>query len=333
MLTAIQSHQFSRTFRASVRSPIDASLADDPGITRLRVRSATTSGRAGSRRARASWVVFGLFAFVALAISAAGLAGLLMLQPVTAQTPQSARRTPLVSVVETGSITETARRLGRTQPAISQAVAHAGFYYAPAPSSQIACSIGGNVAENSGGVHCLKYGMTTNNVLGCEIVLMSGEILRIGGKAADSSSGETIDVVNPATGELIGVWDTNSGNPIYWALGTAPSLDGALVNNPATMTVSFAVADGANFVLFGADLNASVLAFVISIAGVFGGMAFLVSGRTREIGIRLALGAQRGAIGGGCLFRGDIDHHVGDLLRGRIAPARDRGLVALGCQN
>ena len=67
---------------------------------------------------------------------------------------------------------------GVTNLAISQAVAHAGFYYAPDPSSQIACSIGGNVAENSGGVHCLKYGMTTNNVLGCEIVLMSGEILR-----------------------------------------------------------------------------------------------------------------------------------------------------------
>ena len=55
----------------------------------------------------------------------------------------------------------------------------------PIRPSQIACSIGGNVAENSGGVHCLKYGMTTNNVLGCEIVLMTGEILRIGGKQLD----------------------------------------------------------------------------------------------------------------------------------------------------
>src|SRR5262245_63344144 len=52
---------------------------------------------------------------------------------------------------------------GVTNLAISQAVAHAGFYYAPDPSSQIACTIGGNIAENSGGVHCLKYGMTTNN--------------------------------------------------------------------------------------------------------------------------------------------------------------------------
>src|SRR5712671_5543546 len=73
---------------------------------------------------------------------------------------------------------------GVTNLAISQAVAHAGFYYAPDPSSQIACSIGGNVAENSGGVHCLKYGMTTNNVLGCEIVLITGEIIRVGGKSA-----------------------------------------------------------------------------------------------------------------------------------------------------
>src|SRR6202048_1556091 len=78
---------------------------------------------------------------------------------------------------------------GVTNLAISQAVAHAGFYYAPDPSSQIACSIGGNVAENSGGVHCLKYGMTTNNVLGCEIVLMSGEIFRIGGNVAENSGG------------------------------------------------------------------------------------------------------------------------------------------------
>src|SRR6476660_8185913 len=70
---------------------------------------------------------------------------------------------------------------GVTNLAITEAVKDAGFYYAPDPSSQIACTIGGNVAENSGGVHCLKYGMTTNNVLGCEIVLMSGEIIKIGG--------------------------------------------------------------------------------------------------------------------------------------------------------
>src|SRR4029450_12478415 len=93
---------------------------------------------------------------------------------------------------------------GVTNLAISQAVAHAGFYYAPDPSSQIACSIGGNVAENSGGVHCLKSGMTTNNVLGCEIVLMSGEILRIGGKAAENSGYDLMGIITGSEG-LLGV--------------------------------------------------------------------------------------------------------------------------------
>ena len=67
---------------------------------------------------------------------------------------------------------------GVTNLGISQAVDGAGFYYAPDPSSQIACTIGGNVAENSGGVHCLKYGLTTNNVLGLEIVTIDGEVIR-----------------------------------------------------------------------------------------------------------------------------------------------------------
>ena len=77
---------------------------------------------------------------------------------------------------------------GVTNLAISHAVAAAGFYYAPDPSSQIACTIGGNVAENSGGVHCLKYGLTTNNVLGVEWVTPDGEIVRLGGKHLDSAS-------------------------------------------------------------------------------------------------------------------------------------------------
>ena len=68
---------------------------------------------------------------------------------------------------------------------MTQAVEGDGYYYAPDPSSQIACTIGGNVAENSGGVHCLKYGLTTNNLLGIEMVLMDGEIVRLGGKHLD----------------------------------------------------------------------------------------------------------------------------------------------------
>jgi glycolate oxidase len=93
---------------------------------------------------------------------------------------------------------------GVTNLAVSNAVAYAGFYYAPDPSSQIACTIGGNVAENSGGVHCLKYGMTTNNVLGCEIVLMTGEVLRIGGKHLDASGYDLLGLINGSEG-LLGV--------------------------------------------------------------------------------------------------------------------------------
>ncbi|MDX2254280.1 MAG: glycolate oxidase subunit GlcD [Pseudanabaenaceae cyanobacterium bins.39] len=69
---------------------------------------------------------------------------------------------------------------------VTQAVSGAGFYYAPDPSSQIICSIGGNVAENSGGVHCLKYGVTTNHVLGAKIVLPDGSIQDIGGKIPET---------------------------------------------------------------------------------------------------------------------------------------------------
>src|ERR1700746_1965608 len=93
---------------------------------------------------------------------------------------------------------------GVTNLAISKAVEHAGFYYAPDPSSQIACTIGGNVAENSGGVHCLKYGVTTNNVLGCEMVLMSGEVLRLGGSHLDAAGYDLLGVVTGSEG-LLGV--------------------------------------------------------------------------------------------------------------------------------
>lgn len=93
---------------------------------------------------------------------------------------------------------------GVTNLAISHAVAGDGFYYAPDPSSQIACSIGGNVAENSGGVHCLKYGLTTNNLLGLEIVLMSGEVMRLGGKHLDAGLYDLMGILTGSEG-LLGV--------------------------------------------------------------------------------------------------------------------------------
>lgn len=93
---------------------------------------------------------------------------------------------------------------GVTNLAISQAVQHKGFYYAPDPSSQIACTIGGNIAENSGGVHCLKYGLTANNVLGIEMVLVTGEIVRLGGKHLDSEAYDILGVMTGSEG-LLGV--------------------------------------------------------------------------------------------------------------------------------
>ena len=93
---------------------------------------------------------------------------------------------------------------GVTNLSVSNAVADAGFYYAPDPSSQIACTIGGNVAENSGGVHCLKYGMTTNNILGLEMVLITGEVIRLGGKHMDPGGYDLIGIVTGSEG-LLGV--------------------------------------------------------------------------------------------------------------------------------
>ncbi len=93
---------------------------------------------------------------------------------------------------------------GVTNLAVTQAVEHAGFYYAPDPSSQIACTIGGNVAENSGGVHCLKYGVTTNNLMGLEMVLMDGTVLRVGGKHLDAEGYDLLGIMTGSEG-LLGV--------------------------------------------------------------------------------------------------------------------------------
>ena len=93
---------------------------------------------------------------------------------------------------------------GVTNLGITDAVKDQGFYYAPDPSSQIACTIGGNVGENSGGVHCLKYGLTTNNVLGVEMVTMDGEVVRLGGKHMDAAGYDLLGVMVGSEG-LLGV--------------------------------------------------------------------------------------------------------------------------------
>ena len=90
-------------------------------------------------------------------------------------------------VLEVDTETCTARvEPGITNLKVTEAVAHHGLYYAPDPSSQLACSIGGNVAENSGGVHCLKYGLTVHNVLGITVQTIEGDELVLGGKTLDA---------------------------------------------------------------------------------------------------------------------------------------------------
>ena len=91
---------------------------------------------------------------------------------------------------------------GVTNLSITHAVQDKGFYYAPDPSSQMACSIGGNVAENSGGVHSLKYGTTTNNILGIEAVLIDGTVIKIGGKAFDSPGYDFLGLITGSEGLL-----------------------------------------------------------------------------------------------------------------------------------
>ncbi|HTV50181.1 MAG TPA: FAD-linked oxidase C-terminal domain-containing protein [Steroidobacteraceae bacterium] len=93
---------------------------------------------------------------------------------------------------------------GVTNLAITHAVAARGFYYAPDPSSQIACTVGGNVAENSGGVHCLKYGLTTHNVLGLEQLLPDGSCVRLGGKHLDAGHYDLLGLTIGSEG-LLGI--------------------------------------------------------------------------------------------------------------------------------
>lgn len=91
---------------------------------------------------------------------------------------------------------------GRTNLSISGAVDEAGFFYAPDPSSQLACAIGGNIGMNSGGAHCLKYGVTTNNLLGVTMVLMDGTVVELGGPMGEAPGLDLLGVVCGAEGQL-----------------------------------------------------------------------------------------------------------------------------------
>src|SRR5471032_3027022 len=138
---------------------------------------------------------------------------------------------------------------GVTNLAISQAVAHAGFYYAPDPSSQIACSIGGNVAENSGGVHCLKYGLTVHNVLRVRVATIAGDIIELGGESLDS----------PGL-DLLAVFIGSEG-----MLGIVTEVTVKLIPKPATARVIMA---SFGDVVTGGNAVASVIAAGIIPAGL-----------------------------------------------------------------
>jgi glycolate oxidase len=107
------------------------------------------------------------------------------------------------SIVHMNALSRTARvQPGVTNLRISQHAAAHGLYYAPDPSSQIACSIGGNVAENSGGVHCLKYGLTVHNVLRVRVITIDGEVLELGSEALDSPGYDLLALITGSEGLL-----------------------------------------------------------------------------------------------------------------------------------
>ncbi|CAE6503620.1 glycolate oxidase subunit, FAD-linked [Nitrosomonas nitrosa] len=109
----------------------------------------------------------------------------------------------LKNVLEIDPVTRTARvQPGVRNLAISEAVASYGLYYAPDPSSQIACTIGGNVAENSGGVHCLKYGLTVHNILKLRVLMIDGQVIEMGSDALDSPGYDLLALMTGSEGML-----------------------------------------------------------------------------------------------------------------------------------
>ena len=103
---------------------------------------------------------------------------------------------------------DTENRIAVVQPGvvnlnITQTAAPLGLYYAPDPSSQQACTIGGNVAENAGGPHCLKYGMTTNHILAIEVVLANGEIVRLGNPAGEGVGMDLVGTIVGSEGTFV----------------------------------------------------------------------------------------------------------------------------------
>jgi glycolate oxidase len=132
---------------------------------------------------------------------------------------------------------------GVTNIAITEAVSHRGFFYAPDPSSQLACTIAGNVAMNSGGAHCLKYGVTANNLLGLEVVLMTGEVLHIGGQHLDAGGYDLLGLMTGSEG-MLGVVTGITVRIIRSPEGARPVLFGFASNEDAGACVDAIIASG-----------------------------------------------------------------------------------------
>ncbi|RBI76093.1 FAD-binding oxidoreductase [Roseovarius sp. TE539] len=126
---------------------------------------------------------------------------------------------------------------GRTNLSVSGAVEEAGFFYAPDPSSQLACAIAGNIAMNSGGAHCLKYGVTTNNLMGVTMVLMDGTVTRIGGAHLDAQGLDILGLICGSEGQL-GVVTEATLRILHKPEGARPVLIGFESNETAGQCVS-----------------------------------------------------------------------------------------------
>jgi glycolate oxidase len=132
---------------------------------------------------------------------------------------------------------------GVTNLSISESVSADGFFYAPDPSSQLACTIGGNIGMNSGGAHCLKYGVTTNNLLGVKMVLVDGTVIELGGKALDAAGYDLLGLVCGSEGQL-GIVTEATVRLIAKPEGTRPVLFGFDTSEQAGACVSDIIAAG-----------------------------------------------------------------------------------------
>jgi glycolate oxidase len=150
----------------------------------------------------------------------------------------------MAKVLEVDTVARCARvQTGITNLAISAAVGPSGFFYAPDPSSQLACTLAGNIAMNSGGAHCLKYGVTTNNVLGLKMVMMDGSVVDLGGAYLDAEGYDFLALVIGSEGQL-GIVTEATVRILPRAEGARPMLIGFESTAKASICVSRIIASG-----------------------------------------------------------------------------------------